>query len=114
MQAEKAKHAATSAKKFAKCTGLQAKVALAEARIKVLQEQLNARPSAPAPQADLNPFFTKALESVKPDYSGIASLLTAARQPSQEATHGGLASRAAQPTYSYAQLMEMKTLFTPP
>ena len=77
---------------------VQTKLAKAEARLAELQAQPTARP-------DLSPFLTKALDSVKPDYTGLASLLTAARPPAQEVTRAGSAS--AEPTYSVSQLMEM-------
>jgi hypothetical protein len=81
---------------------VQTKLAKAEARLAELQAQPTARP-------DLSPFLTKALDSVKPDYTGLASLLTAARPAAQEVTRAGSAS--AEPTYSVSQLMEMRTLF---
>ena len=131
LKTEKAQHAALRAvhtkletkleaekekKLEAKCKAAQTKLAQAEARIAVLQVQLAARPpaplarqSAPALQTDLSPFLTKALDHVKPDYSGLASLLTAARPAAQEVTRAGSAS--VKPTYSFAQLMEIKTLF---
>jgi hypothetical protein len=107
--------------KCAKCpaaqtalTQIQTKLTQAEARIVVLLEQLSARQSAPAPPADLSPFLTKALDSAKPDYAGLASLLTAARPVAQDLVIRPLsASCATEPTYSITQLMEMKSLFSP-
>jgi len=81
---------------------VQTKLAKAEARLVELQAQPTVRP-------DLSPFLTKALDSAKPDYTGLASLLTAARPAPQEVTRAGSAS--AEPTYSVSQLMEMRTLF---
>ena len=80
----------------------QTTLAKAEARLVELQAQPTARP-------DLSLFLTKALDSAKPDYTGLASLLTAARPSAQEVTRAGSAS--AEPTYSVSQLMEMITLF---
>ena len=51
---------------------VQTKLAKAEARLVELQAQPTARP-------DLSLFLTKALDSAKPDYTGLASLLIAAR-----------------------------------
>ncbi len=110
LEAEKEKKLET------KCKAAQTKLAQAEARIAALQVQLAARPpaplarqSAPAPQADLSPFLAKALDSAKPDYTGLASLLTAACPSAQEVTRAGSAS--VEPMYSISQLMEMRTLF---
>jgi hypothetical protein len=69
-----------------KCKTAKTALAKAEARIEVLQEQvadLTARQRRD--QTDLAPFLAKAMEAGRPDYSGMAALLTAARPHSLEA-----------------------------
>ena len=82
LEAEKDKKVACT-----KCKTAKTALAKAEARIEVLQEQvadLTARQRGN--QTDLTPFLTKAMEAGRPDYAGMAALLTAARPHSLEAS----------------------------
>ena len=82
LEAEKDKKVACT-----KCKTAKTALAKAEARIEVLQEQvadLTARQRGD--QTDLAPFLSKAMEAGRPDYAGMAALLTAARPHSLEAS----------------------------
>ena len=80
---------------------VQTKLAKAEARLAELQAQPTARP-------DLSPFLTKALDSVKPDYTGLASGPADRSPPSSKGGDSrrrpGMRQPSAEPTNSFAQL----------
>ncbi len=68
-------------------TQTQAKLTKAESRIEVLQEQLaDLTARKRVDQTDLAPFLTKAMEAGRPDFAGMAALLSAARPHSPEAS----------------------------